>query len=76
MDDDLFEAIETRRTAERADGTTEVRPRSDVACELLRLGLIVAEEFDKAPFDVDRENRPHALRQAMIDWRKREERRD
>lgn len=49
---------------------------SEVIRYLLRLGLAAHDGIEDAEFDVDREQRDAVVRQAMVDWRRAEERRD
>jgi Arc/MetJ-type ribon-helix-helix transcriptional regulator len=57
-----------------ADG--EAPSTSAVIRYLLRLGLEAHTVIDDAEFDLDRDQRARVVRQAMVDWRRREERRD
>lgn len=50
----------------------ETPKTSEVFRYLLRLELTARAEIDRALFDVAREQHNDAVRQAMVDWRKRE----
>lgn len=54
-----------------ADG--EAPNTSEVIRYLLRLGLEAHTVIDDADVDLDRDQRARVVRQAMVDWRRREE---
>jgi len=68
VEDDVASRIEDRRIIETDEGDREIVSRSNVCNRLLRLGLVAAEQFDEAPFEVS-EGRPREamLRQAILD---------
>jgi hypothetical protein len=68
--DDVASDIESRRTIERPDGRVETRTRSEVVVQLLRMGLAAQAELDRAEFEVAEPDR--VVKQAMLDWRRRE----
>jgi len=71
--DDLFEWLEEYRV-DVDDAGTSVRSRSEVMVELAEIGRVVVEQCEAAPFEV---SDPEAVaRQALVDWRRREEQRD
>lgn len=68
VDDDTADRIEDRRITTDADGSRAVLPRSEVVRELLRLGLVAAEAFEKTDTEIP-SGRPQEafLRQAIFD---------
>ena len=68
VEDGVASRIEDRRIIETDEGEQEIRSRSEVCNELLRLGLEAAEQLDDAPFDVPEGRAREAMvRQAVLD---------
>lgn len=73
--DEMAEWIEDQRIRTESGGR-EIVSRSQVIRECVVLARIAVEEIEAAPFDVEREQWRHVVRQALVDWRQREERRE
>lgn len=67
VDDRQLDAIEDRRVAKDPEtGETEIKNRSEVAREMLDLGIVAADLLDDAGIEREHERRA-TLRQALID---------